>query len=160
MPTSRGGCISLDFIELPPARSGQDFVQVHIDLLAGRVWPVPTTKTATAETAARNFVASVFRDVGLPDVLVSDRDTRFTSACCTSLHEALGSSLIFGSPHHHKTTSKVERVNGVIAYVLRSFAGDRCGVWPDLVLLVEFAIDDSASSLGPGCTPLYRRRSL
>ena len=26
-----------------------------------------TTKTAAAETAARNFVASVFRDVGLPD---------------------------------------------------------------------------------------------
>ena len=67
----------------------------------------------------------MFRDVGLPDVLVSDRDTRFTSAFkfWTSLHEALGSSLIFGSPHHHNTTSKVERVNGVIADVLRSFAG-------------------------------------
>ena len=41
------------------------------------MWPVPTFKTATAEAAARNFVASVFRDVELPDVLVSDRDTRF-----------------------------------------------------------------------------------
>ena len=67
----------------------------------------------------------MFRDVGLPEVLVSDRDTRFTSAFLTSLHEALGSSLIFGSQHHHNTTSKVERVNGVIADVLRSFAGDR-----------------------------------
>ena len=53
-------------------RSGHDFVQVYIDLLTGRVWlvRVPTTKTATAETAARNFAASVLRDVGLPDVLV------------------------------------------------------------------------------------------
>ena len=107
VPTRRGGCISLHFIELPTARSGHDFVQVHVDLLTGRVWLVPTTKTATAETAARNFVASVFRDVGLPDVLVSDRDTRFTSAFWTSLHEALGSSLIFGSPHRHNKTSKV-----------------------------------------------------
>ena len=72
VPTRRGGCISLDFIELPTARSGHDFVQVHIDLLTGRVWLVPTAKTATSETAARKFVASVFRDVGLPDVLVSD----------------------------------------------------------------------------------------
>ena len=155
VPTRRGDCISLDFIELPSARSGHDFVQVHIDFLTGRVWLVSTTKTATAETAARNFVASVFRDVGLPDVLVSDRDTRFTSAFRTSLHEALGASLIFGSPHHHNTTSKVERVNCVIADVLHSFAGDRCDDWPDLMPLVEFAINDLASSLGSGYTPFY-----
>ena len=101
VPTRRGGTISLDFLELPPARSGHDFLQVHIDLLTGRVWRNPTFKTAIAETAARNFIGSVFRDVGLPDVLGSDRDTRFTSAFWTGLHTALGTSLIFGSPHHH-----------------------------------------------------------
>jgi len=158
VPTRRGGCISLDFLELPVARSGHDFLQVHIDLLTGRVWLVPTFKTATAETAARNFVGSVFRDVGLPDVLVSDRDTRFTSAFWTGLHEALGASLIFGSPHHHNTTSKVERVNGVIADVLRSFAGERADDWPALVPLVEFALNDSASPLGSGYTPFYADR--
>ena len=84
VPTRRGGCISLDFLELPVARSGHDFLQVHIDLLTGRVWLVPTFKTATAEEAARNLVGSVFHDVGLPDVLVSDRDTRFTSATWTA----------------------------------------------------------------------------
>ena len=35
LPVRRGSCISLDFIELPTARSGHDFVQVHIDLLTG-----------------------------------------------------------------------------------------------------------------------------
>jgi hypothetical protein len=39
------------------------------------------------------------------------------------LHAALGASLIFGWPQHHTTTSKVERVNSVIADVLLSFAG-------------------------------------
>ena len=48
------------------------------------------TGAATTESAARQFVASVFRDVGLPDVLVSDRDTRYTSAFWTGLHAALG----------------------------------------------------------------------
>ena len=67
---------------------------MHIDLLTGRVWLVPTFKTATAEGAARNFVGSVFRYVGLPAVLVSDRDTRFTSAFCTGLYAALRASLI------------------------------------------------------------------
>ena len=158
VPSRRGGCISLDFLELPMARSGHDFVQVHIDLLTGRVWLVPTSKTATAETAARNFVGSVFRVVGLPDVLVSDRDTRFTSVFWTALHAALGASLIFGSPHHHNTTSKVERVNGVIKDVLRAVASDRGDDWPEFVPLVEFAINDSASPLGSGYTPFYADR--
>ena len=74
--TRWGGCI-LDFLELPPAGSDHDFLQVHTDLLTGSAWLAPTFKTATSVTGARNFVTSVFRDVGLPDVLVSDRDTRF-----------------------------------------------------------------------------------
>ena len=62
---------------MAPSRSGHDFfkLQAHIDLLTCRFWLVPTFKTATAQTAARNFVVSVFHDVGLPDVLVLDRNT-------------------------------------------------------------------------------------
>ena len=74
VPSRRGGTVSLDFLELPKARSGHNFMQVHVDLLTGRVWLVPTFKPATSEVAARNFVALVFRDVGLPDTIVSDRD--------------------------------------------------------------------------------------
>jgi hypothetical protein len=59
---------------------------------------VPTFKTATSATAARNNAAQLQRRVSsatslrrlsrrgaLPDVLVSDRDTRFTSASWTNL---------------------------------------------------------------------------
>ena len=158
VPMRRGGTISLDFIELPTARSGHDFMQVHIDLLTGRVWLVPTFKTATSAVAATNFLSSVVRSVGLPDCIVSDRDTRFTSSFWTSLHEALGASLIFGSPNHHNTTAKVERVNAVIEDVLRSFVAERQDNWPELTPLVEFAINDSASPLGTGYTPFYADR--
>ena len=65
---------------------------------------------------------------------------------------------MYGSPHHQNTTSKVERVNGVIVDNLRSFAGERADDWPDIVPLVEFAINDSASHLGSGCTPFYTDR--
>jgi hypothetical protein len=75
VPTRRDGCISLDFLGLLVARSGHDFMQVHIDLrvLTCRVWlrssastaslprssvdalDLPTFKTATLETAANNL---------------------------------------------------------------------------------------------------------
>ena len=37
VPVRRGWMILLDFLELPPAKSGHDFMQVHIDLHTGQV---------------------------------------------------------------------------------------------------------------------------
>ena len=91
----------------------------------------------------------MFRDAGLPDVIVSDRDPRFTSEFWTSLRAALG---------HHNTTAKVERLNGVVGDVLRSFVNERHDNWPELTPLVEFAINDLASALGTGYTPFYAPR--
>ena len=53
-------------------------------------------------------------------------------ALWTCLNEALGASLVFGSQRRHITTSRVGRVNGVIADGLRSSAGERlgCDDWP------------------------------
>jgi hypothetical protein len=106
--------------------------------------------------ATRNFVGSVFRDVGLPNTIVSDRNTRFTTSLRTALHAALGTYLIFGSLHHHNTTSNVECVNGVITEV--AIAGNSSDNWLELVQLVEFAINDSASTLGSGYTQFYADR--
>ena len=66
------------------------FCKVHIDLLKGRLWLVPTPKAATAQSAAHNFAVSVFREVRLPDVLVSDSNLnmRLASAFWTDLHAA------------------------------------------------------------------------
>ncbi len=56
------------------------------------------------------------------------------------------------------STGTVERINCVIADVLRSFANERGDDWPAPVPLVEFAINDSASPLGPGYTLFYADR--
>ena len=45
VPARCGGCVSLDFLNLPVARSGHDFLQVHINLLTWHVWLVLTFKT-------------------------------------------------------------------------------------------------------------------
>jgi hypothetical protein len=46
----------------------------------------------------------------------------------------------------------------MIADVLRCFASERCNDWPQLVQLVEFAINNSVSTLGSGYTPFYADR--
>ena len=79
---------------------------------------------------AANFVWSVFKDVGLPDCIVSDSDTRFVAELWTALHETLGTRLVFWTPHHHHTTAKVKWVNGCCARpsVLLSTTGQTTGM--------------------------------
>ena len=101
---------------------------------------VPTVKTCTSEMAAADFVGSVFKDVGLLDCIVSNHDTRFVDELWTVLSETLGTSLVFGTPHHHQTTSKVELVS--------AFVNNKADNWDELIPLVEFALNDSASVLG------------
>ena len=96
---------------------------------------VPTVKTCTSEMVAANFVGSVFKDVGLPDCIVSDSNTRFMAELWTALHETLGTSLVFRTPHHHYTTAKVEQVNGVLHEALSAFVNYRADNWDELVPL-------------------------
>ena len=87
-------------------------IQVHIDLLSGKVHAVPTRATATAADAA-----VIIRDMclrsgdGFPDVLVVGHDPK------RDVFRAfvMGPSLIVGSAYHNKTNAKVERANGVIS---------------------------------------------
>ena len=73
VPSRRGETVGLDFLDMPTAASGHDFLQVHIDFLTGRVWLVPTHKTATATTAASYFGRLAFPiywcRIGIPALL-------------------------------------------------------------------------------------------
>ena len=51
--------------------------------------------------------------------------------------------------------SKVKLVNGVIADILRAFVNDRQDNWPELIPLVELAINNTAFPLGTGFTPFF-----
>jgi hypothetical protein len=84
---------------------------------------VPTLKTATAETVASDYAWPLYCDVGLPDVLVSDRPgaTRVSPApsgrYCTrrwAPHSSSARRTTTAIP-----TVRVERVTGAIADVLR-----------------------------------------
>ena len=110
-------------------------------------WPPPSRPPpASAERAARHFVASVFRDVRLPDVIVSDRDTRFAGAW-TGLHAALGASLIFGSPPH-----QYRNTGGASTASLQSACTPLLPSATTTVQLVEFVSNEMASFSGFGYT--------
>ena len=64
---------------LPKVRGGFDSVLVVVDYLTKVVHFIPVKSTHTTIDIARIFIKEIFRLHGMPKVLVSDRDTKFTS---------------------------------------------------------------------------------
>jgi hypothetical protein len=156
LPSRRGGMIGVDWIAwLPTTAGGFDMIQNHIDLLSGKVHAIPTRATATAADAAE-----IIRDMclrsgdGFPDVLVVNHDPKFTSDVVRAFVRSMGSCLIVGLAYHKDINAKVERANGVIGDTLRAYANGRKDDWDRQLPLAVFAINNAASTLGDGLTPL------
>ncbi|KZV40492.1 hypothetical protein F511_23829 [Dorcoceras hygrometricum] len=77
---------------------------------------VKTTFTMTQYTEL--YIREIFRLHGIPVPIVSDRDTRFTSAVRRSLHTSLGTKLQFSIAFQPQTDGQTERVNRVLEDLL------------------------------------------
>ncbi len=73
--------VAMEFMSgLPTSQRGNDFLFLVVDRLTKRLVLIPTRKAVTGRAAARLFVERVFREHGLPRVIISDRNPRFTGA--------------------------------------------------------------------------------
>ncbi len=100
------------------------------------------------------FFEHVYRRFGLPRVLVSDRDPRFTAAFWRSLFGSLGTKLAFSSAYHPQSDGQTERANRTVESMLRAFVGPRQSDWDQWLPLVEFAYNDSVQA-STGFSPFY-----
>jgi len=82
------------------------------------------------------FVKDIWRLHGLPESLVSDRDTRFTSKFWTSLMHPLQVKLNLSTAFHPGSDGQTERVNQRLEQHLRSYCSYQ---QDDLVSLFPFA---------------------
>lgn len=95
---------------------------------------------------------------GVPETIISDRDTRMTSRFWTILNVALGTRLNFSSTYHAQNDGQMERVNQVVEDLLRMYCMDQHYKWEEYFPLVEFAYNNSFHAY-LGMTPfeaLYR----
>lgn len=105
------------------------------------------------------MIAKVFMDTvvtlhGLPTSIVSDRDTRFTSAFWQQVTGLLGVKLFLSSGYHPETDGQTERVNRVVGELLRARCRDREDEWDTHLGMMEFAIN-SAKHSSTGYTPFF-----
>ena len=147
--------ISMDFItQLPTTRNGHDAIVVFVDRLSKMVHFAPTHTTVGAEGVAKLFLATVFRQHGLPSNIVSDRDTRFTSHFWKEVFRLLGTHLYMSTAFHPQTDGQTERMNRVLEETLRHYISPIQDDWDEHLTLIEFAINNSKQR-STGVTPFH-----
>uniref|UniRef100_A0A388LZJ8 Reverse transcriptase n=1 Tax=Chara braunii TaxID=69332 RepID=A0A388LZJ8_CHABU len=97
IPEGRWQSISMDFIGplRPPTERGHDAILVVVDRFTKRARFVPCRYRISAREVADIVFNRVVRDHGLPQSIISDRDSRFTSTFWRRLHEVYRSQLCF-----------------------------------------------------------------
>ena len=106
--------VSLDWItDLPPSHY-HNAILVVVDRLNKMTVFIPTKKSMSAADVAALFLREVVRVHGLPESLVSDRDTIFTSHFWRRLIELLGIKANRSTAFHPQTDGQTERLNSVL----------------------------------------------
>ncbi|KAE8179705.1 hypothetical protein CF328_g9391, partial [Tilletia controversa] len=82
---------------------------------------IPGCITDTAEQVATRFLNHVYPISGLPKAIISDRDTRFTSAFWSRLLASLDIKMAMSTAFHAQTDGLVERINGQLETMLRHY---------------------------------------
>ena len=91
----------MDFItHLPRTRAGYDTLLVIVDYVTKMMILRLTPSTAMAVDTASIFMDAVIRVHGVPQTIVSDRDTRFTTSFWREICKVMGNTLAMSSGFH------------------------------------------------------------
>ena len=153
-PTLPWEIIGTDLLTDLPVSDKCDAVLVFVCLLTKAAVFIPTRKTLTAEEAAYLFFSNVFKRFGLPRIIVSDRDVRFTSAFWTQLFQFLQTKLNMSTAHHPQTDGQTERCIQQLLSLIRTTTHRLRDDWCQKLPLIEFAYNSALSS-SSGTSPFY-----
>ena len=144
VPARRWDTVTMDLITgLPKSEAGRDAIVVFVDKLSKMVKLVACNEGDGALELASYFVNTVFKSHGMPRVLVSDRDPRFTSNLYKEICKLLKVKQAMSSAYHPETDGQTERVNRVVEEILRHFTGPRQDDWDQWLFAAEFAINNA-----------------
>jgi len=136
--------ISMDFVTgLPTGKKGNDAIWVVVDRLTKSALFFPMKMTDSVDKLAKLYVNEVIRLHGVPVLIISDRDPRFTSRLWPSLQRVMGTKLNLSTAFHPQTNGQSKRTIQTLEDLLRSCMLEFGGNWVDVLPLVEFTYNNS-----------------
>ena len=129
-----------------------DSILVIVDRLTKMVHYEPVKITIDAPGLAEVIIDVVVRHHGLPDSIVTDRGSLFTSKFWSLLCYFLGIKRRLSTTFHPQTDGQTKRQNSTMEAYLRAFVNFEQNDWARLLPMAEFAYNN-AKNASKGHTP-------
>jgi hypothetical protein len=143
-PTIKWHTITMDFIvQLPMSDNKHDAILVVVDKFSKFAHFIPTTSNVSAPEAATLIFDNVVRLHGLPQTIISDRDSRFTSTFWKSLFSLLNTKLSLSSSFHPQSDGQTENMNRYLEQALRHYVDIKQRDWDQYLTSIEIAHNNS-----------------
>ncbi|KAK3532853.1 hypothetical protein QTP70_000252 [Hemibagrus guttatus] len=131
--------LSVDFLTDLPDSGGHTAVLVVVDRFSKGCKLIPLKGLPSAMQTAEALFLHVFRNFGLPEDIVSDRGSQFTSWMWGSLCARLGIGVSLSSGYHPQSNGQAEHLNQEIGRFLRSYCSREQHRWSEFLPWAEYA---------------------
>ncbi|KIH54937.1 hypothetical protein ANCDUO_14914 [Ancylostoma duodenale] len=138
---------------LPMCINGNMYILIHTCAFTKYVICSAITDQQT-KTIAKTFVNDVICRYGVPEILITDRGSNYTSELFKDIVEIIGVKHSLTTAYHHEANGQVERYVKTITDSLTCFVKDSRESWSDFLQLIVFAINTSQNET-TGETPFF-----
>jgi len=117
--------VSMDFVlGLPKTLRKHDLILVVLDHFFKMAHFLPCSRISDASRVAKIFFDGGIKLHGLPKIIVSDKDVKFTSNFWKTLWHMLGTKLKFSTAFHLQTDGQTEIINRSLENLLHILVGE------------------------------------
>ena len=121
----------------PVTDKGNRYILTLVDYATRYPEAIPL-KTIETERVAEALL-DIFSRVGIPQEMLSDMGTQFTSSLMKEVSRLISVKQITTTPYHPMTNGMVERFNGTLKQMLKRMCSDRPKDWDKYINAVLFA---------------------
>jgi len=136
--------VTMNFVtDLPESMaSGYTGILIIVDGQTKMAIYLPCRKDIDSPELARLFCLNVICMRGVPDNIVTDRGTQFTTRFCTRVCSHLSTDHPLSTAFHPQTDGETQRQNQTMQQYLRAFCNYEQVNWVELLQLAEFTYNN------------------
>ncbi|MBW0539893.1 hypothetical protein O181_079608 [Austropuccinia psidii MF-1] len=106
---------------VPGGKENYNACVIIVDRFSKSMRCLPCQKEATAMDTSLLFWINIIYTCGVPKIIISDRDPKFTFEFWTNLYDMIGTKLAFSTAYQPQTDGLAERMIQRMEDILRRF---------------------------------------